>query len=373
MKLEQKEKVCRNCNTQLPEQAKRCPSCGTKVRKPIYKRWWAILLAVVIVLAVIGSIPNNKAEKIDWDDIALSSHLPKPQSKKGEIIANSRERLSLYIHKTSYRAYQDYFSACESMGYTIDSEENGSSYDAFNEEGYRLSLYYNESDEIMSIGLEAPMEMGVLQWPSSDLAKTIPVPKSKVGVVSVESSSEVFVYVGETSVADYNAYVNACAEKGFTVDYQKSDKSYQAEDQNGNHLMVRYEGNQVMSIDLNENSEDTISAPSAEPSQETPEKPAKEETTASEAKGIRPEFQEAMDSYEAFMDEYCAFMKKYSNSDGTDVTLLADYAKYMEKYADMVHDFEAWDDEDLSLEETSYYIEVQSRVSQKLLEVSATV
>lgn len=80
-----------------------------------------------------------------------------------------------------------------------------------------------------------------------------------------------------------------------------------------------------------------------------------------------------MDSYEAFMDEYCAFMKKYSNSDGTDVTLLADYAKYMEKYADMVHDFEAWDDEDLSLEETSYYIEVQSRVSQKLLEVSATV
>lgn len=39
----------------------------------------------------------------------------------------------------------------------------------------------------------------------------------------------------------------------------------------------------------------------------------------------------------------------------------------------MAHDFEAWDDEDLSLEETSYYIEVQSRVSQKLLEVSATV
>lgn len=37
--------------------------------------------------------------------------------------------------------------------------------------------------------------------------------------------------------------------------------------------------------------------------------------------GLRPEFKEAMDSYEAFYDEYCAFMKKYMKNP-TDLKLL---------------------------------------------------
>ena len=89
------------------------------------------------------------------------------------------------------------------------------------------------------------------------------------------------------------------------------------------------------------------------------------------ATGIRPEFQQAMDSYEAFMDEYCAFMEKYSASDGSDLTLLADYADYMSRYADMMEDFEAWDSEEMTTEETLYYIEVQTRINQKLLEAAA--
>ena len=47
----------------------------------------------------------------------------------------------------------------------------------------------------------------------------------------------------------------------------------------------------------------------------------------------RKDFKEAMDSYEAFMNEYVAFMKKY-NANPNDPTLMADYARYMSKYAD---------------------------------------
>lgn len=86
--------------------------------------------------------------------------------------------------------------------------------------------------------------------------------------------------------------------------------------------------------------------------------------------GMRPEFKEAMDSYEAFFDEYVAFMEKYAASDGSDLTLLTDYADYMSKYADMMADLEAWDSADMNTAETAYYIEVQSRISQKLLEVA---
>ena len=72
-----------------------------------------------------------------------------------------------------------------------------------------------------------------------------------------------------------------------------------------------------------------------------------------------------MDSYEAFIDEYVAFMKKYSDNP-SDVSLLADYTKYMSKYADMVEKFDKWESEDLNDAGLAYYIDVQARVSKKL-------
>ncbi len=86
--------------------------------------------------------------------------------------------------------------------------------------------------------------------------------------------------------------------------------------------------------------------------------------------GMRPEFKAAMDSYENFMNEYVNFMKKYI-ADPSDMSLLMDYADYMSKYSDFVEDFEEWeDDDDMNTAETAYYIDVQARVSKKLLEIA---
>ena len=77
-----------------------------------------------------------------------------------------------------------------------------------------------------------------------------------------------------------------------------------------------------------------------------------------------------MDSYEKFFDEYVAFMKKYKESNGTDVSLLADYSRYMNQYAETMKKFEDMKDDDMNTAETAYYIEVQNRINQKLLEVA---
>lgn len=92
-----------------------------------------------------------------------------------------------------------------------------------------------------------------------------------------------------------------------------------------------------------------------------------EKTSAETTSDIRPEFKEAMDSYEAFYDEYCAFMKKYTENP-TDMTLLGEYASMMSKSAEMTQKFDAWNSEDLSEAELTYYLEVSSRVTQKMLE-----
>lgn len=86
--------------------------------------------------------------------------------------------------------------------------------------------------------------------------------------------------------------------------------------------------------------------------------------------GMRPEFKEAMDSYEAFYDEYCDFMVKYK-ANPTDTKLITEYADMMKKVVDMDEKFKAWESNDLNNEELKYYIEVSSRIVQKMLEVAS--
>jgi len=92
----------------------------------------------------------------------------------------------------------------------------------------------------------------------------------------------------------------------------------------------------------------------------------KEETNSG---GIRADFKSAMDSYEKFFDEYVAIMKKYANNP-SDMSILSDYTKYMGKYTKMMDDFEKWESEDMNAAETAYYLEVQGRITKKLLEVA---
>ena len=79
--------------------------------------------------------------------------------------------------------------------------------------------------------------------------------------------------------------------------------------------------------------------------------------------GISPELKEFLDSYEAFMDEYCEFMKNYDESDSA---ALLKYADLMKKYYDFSEKAEAWDEENMTDEESLYYLKVMNRVNEKL-------
>ena len=88
---------------------------------------------------------------------------------------------------------------------------------------------------------------------------------------------------------------------------------------------------------------------------------------------IRPEFKELMDQYEAFFDDYIAFMKKYMSASSDDpmamLGMLQDYLDWLEKYSEVMEDFEDVGDSDLTRAETFYYAEVALRIEQKLLSV----
>lgn len=383
MKKKSKIITCKNCNSPMDRNEKFCNSCGVKNNQYIYRKWW-ILLIVILILAVIGSLGSSssgrKSERIYWDKLTLGQMLPKPVKEKGSIIVDSLDNLNVNIDNISSGDYKKYISECESMGYNIESEQDSNSYSAFDKNGYGLRVSY--ISDSMSIDLEAPMKMQEISWPKSELAGLVPQTNSKTGKISTDSEDSFFIYVGETSKDEFNAYVDKCVENGFKVDYNRGQDFYNANDSKGNYLSVRYLGNKIICIEAKkseDNNKENEKNTQDEQSQQI-EKPLEQDNNSQKntqssnqtvnSDGMRAEFKTAMDSYEKFMNEYCDFMNKYSQSDGTDVGLLADYAKYMAKYAKFVKDFEEWDSKEMNSVETAYYLDVQTRINKKLLEIA---
>ncbi len=85
--------------------------------------------------------------------------------------------------------------------------------------------------------------------------------------------------------------------------------------------------------------------------------------------GVTPSFKEQMDSYEKFFDEYIELMESVEK----DPTLIAStkYLQFMMQYAETMEKLEEIDENSLSEADQLYYIEVQSRINQKLLEATA--
>ena len=117
---------------------------------------------------------------------------------------------------------------------------------------------------------------------------------------------------------------------------------------------------------MNSYSSEPEEAEATEPSEEMPTTESGEGSKLID--GLRPEFKEAMDAYEDFYGEYCDFMVKYKENT-SDLALLVEYADIMERAVEMDEAFQAWEDEDLNNEELKYYLEVNNRVMQMLVDV----
>ncbi|MDR0879510.1 MAG: FxLYD domain-containing protein [Clostridioides sp.] len=54
-----KMKECQACGKEMSASAKACPNCGHKNKKPIYKKPWFIVLAIIVVIGIASKIGNG--------------------------------------------------------------------------------------------------------------------------------------------------------------------------------------------------------------------------------------------------------------------------------------------------------------------------
>lgn len=214
----------------------------------------ALALAVVLLVPYVSLFvaSQDDTERFTWSDIQLADIIPEPESHFGEVIGNSDESLFLYVHRTSAADYSEYVDACKDKGFIVDADQSELSYQAYNADGYSLSLFYDEGESIMDISVDAAKQYGTLVWPDSQIANMLPVPTSTTGEITQDDVKGFQAYVSNTPLDDFKNYVAACADKGFDIDANNLEKSYSAKNDDGYKLNVSYQGNNVISISVEE-------------------------------------------------------------------------------------------------------------------------
>lgn len=224
------------------------------------------------------------------------------------------------------------------------------------------------------------IEREAFSWPKTNIGTKLPTPKSTTGGNLIEHDDMLSIDVCDTNDEQYAAYNDAVLEKGFTVDYRRSDGWFKGETKDGYSVRIsRDESNKdIMSIRLHgpddsftsdtSTSSDT-SASNSSNSSSSAGTTTKEDTKKNEGKkSTSSDFKSTMDSYEAFVDKYVAFMEKYKSS-GNPVSMLSDYSAMMDELNTYSTKIDI-DSGSLSASDLAYYNEVMARCGQKLASIS---
>ena len=110
------------------------------------KNWLYIIMLILAIILLIPYVHLFKSDyenikRFKWSDIVLSDIVPETKSRSGEILINSRDHLSLDVYGINQNQYVDYIEDCKEGGFTVDAEQLESSFAAYNNSGYKLSLY----------------------------------------------------------------------------------------------------------------------------------------------------------------------------------------------------------------------------------------
>ena len=99
-----------------------------KSSKPFYKKKWFIILVIILALVAYSKVSEITAgDPIKQNQLMLGEQLPEFPKKKGSILVDNDEHLSIRLNNVSKDAYYDYASEVK-KDYSIDSDASSNSY-----------------------------------------------------------------------------------------------------------------------------------------------------------------------------------------------------------------------------------------------------
>lgn len=231
---------------------------GVKVIRGRFSNMYGLVSVLGIMLCIPflgllgGPDPAEKIEEMDWNEVIFMSDLiPEPVSRKYDIHSNTDSDLWVDVLDTSEAEYFKYIKQSKELGYVNGSNENSLGYEAYNDSGYKIDIYYYKSKKEMRIDVDSPSQMSKINWNTHNLSNVLPEPLSSDGLFRYERDDEVSVIIGNTTSEDYLGYLDKCINNGFNIDAEKSNERYNAYNANGYRVYLSHNpGNKEMSIEL---------------------------------------------------------------------------------------------------------------------------
>ena len=72
---------CKSCAKEIATSAKSCPGCGAKNKKPIYKRVWFWVIAIIIVIGATGGSGTDDSKEINSVNIESEQEVSQNNSE----------------------------------------------------------------------------------------------------------------------------------------------------------------------------------------------------------------------------------------------------------------------------------------------------
>lgn len=132
------------------------------------KRFTSFLLALTIIfsLSACGSKKPERTPPVeeemefsefDWPKSDIAKLIPTPRSNIGYIKWEADYGFVIYVAETSQEEYKEYVDSCWDEGFTIDYRRGDDFFWADNEDGYKVSVRFEENN-VMWIRMDEPDE-----------------------------------------------------------------------------------------------------------------------------------------------------------------------------------------------------------------------
>ena len=172
-----------------------------------------------------------------WPDSGIGEVVPKPDLDEIHIWDNTKEGLSLRAASISEEFFEDYKEECIESGFTKFVKEYGNSYEAYTTDGYYISVLLTDEDEFY-LTAKAPIEMKKYLWPESGIGSLLPEPDNEYGSIVEDRNRSFDARIYNVSEEDYENYIQACKDAGFTENISQIKAGFDAEDKDGNSLSL---------------------------------------------------------------------------------------------------------------------------------------
>ena len=161
---------CKVCGAEIAKNAKLCPSCGAKNKKPFYKKWWLWALIVVLVLSfgnsgndtnsstTTASDTSNPSQSVSTAKTSSTKAPVKTEYYVGDTFEDGNSKI-IFVSSGDYIEENEYSQPAEGNKYIFlrfavenisKSSDTGISSFGFEcyADGYAANMYYGGEDEL---------------------------------------------------------------------------------------------------------------------------------------------------------------------------------------------------------------------------------